>query len=270
MLIDWFTVGAQLVNFLILVWLLKHFLYKPVLKAIEDREKRIASELADADAKVAAAKKERDDFQAKNTDFDNQRSALLAKAVNDAAAESERLLGVARTQANDLRAKQASTLQGERTRLSVTMSRLAATEVVEIARKTLGDLATVSLEERIGEVFTRRLRELDAKSKETLWAALRNSSDHAVVSSRFDLGSIQRAAIQNAINEDFSADIHLRFETSPECICGIELTVGGQRVSWDIASYLSSLDRKVGEYLDSHAPTEAAVPDIHLPAAATA
>jgi F-type H+-transporting ATPase subunit b len=44
MLIDWFTVAAQIVNFLILVWLLKHFLYKPILDAIDAREKRIAAE----------------------------------------------------------------------------------------------------------------------------------------------------------------------------------------------------------------------------------
>jgi F-type H+-transporting ATPase subunit b len=257
MLIDWFTVGAQLVNFLILVWLLKRFLYKPVLSAIEVREKRIAAELADADAKKAAALKEQGDFQAKNKAFDEERSALLAKAVSDANAENERLLGVARTQAGEIRAKEEASLQGERARLGGTISRLAAQEVVEIARRTLGDLATVSLEERIGEVFTRRLRDLDAKSKETLAAALRNSSEHAVVSSRFDLGGTQRAAIQNALNEDFSADIHLRFETSPEGICGIELTVGGQRVAWDIADYLSSLDRKVGEYLDAQAPAAA-------------
>ena len=55
MLIDWFTVGAQALNFLILVWLLKRFLYKPILHAIDEREKRIAKELADADAKKAEA-----------------------------------------------------------------------------------------------------------------------------------------------------------------------------------------------------------------------
>ena len=55
MLIDWFTVGAQIVNFLILVWLLKRFLYKPILDAIDAREKRIAAELADADTKKAEA-----------------------------------------------------------------------------------------------------------------------------------------------------------------------------------------------------------------------
>ena len=49
MLIDWFTVGAQAVNFLILVWLLRRFLYQPILRAIDTREQRIAAELAGAD-----------------------------------------------------------------------------------------------------------------------------------------------------------------------------------------------------------------------------
>ena len=79
MLIDWFTVGAQALNFLILVWLLKRFLYEPILRAIDAREKRIATELADADAKKAEAQKERDEFQQKNGEFDRQRAALLSR-----------------------------------------------------------------------------------------------------------------------------------------------------------------------------------------------
>ena len=35
MLIDWFTVAAQVVNFLVLMWLLKRFLYKPIVYAID-------------------------------------------------------------------------------------------------------------------------------------------------------------------------------------------------------------------------------------------
>ena len=80
MLIDWFTVVAQAFNFLILVWLLKRFLYKPIIDAIDAREKRIAAELADADAKKAEANKERDEFQHKNEEFDQQRDNLLNKA----------------------------------------------------------------------------------------------------------------------------------------------------------------------------------------------
>ena len=249
MLIDWFTVGAQVLNFLILVWLLKHFLYKPILKAIDAREKRIASELADADAKKSEAQKERDDFQNKNKVFDQQRSALLAKAADEAKVERERLLDEAHKDADTLRAVQAAVLRNDQKRLGSAITNLAKQEVFGIARKTLADLATVSLEERMGEVFTRRLREMEGKAKALLGAALKSSSEPAVVRSTFDLGAAQRAAIQNALNETFSAEIHIRFETSPDLISGIELTTNGQKVAWSIADYLASLGKGVDELL---------------------
>src|SRR5450432_376915 len=105
MLIDWFTVGAQALNFLMLVWLLRRFLYKPILNAIDAREKRIAAELADAAAKKAEAKKERDDFQQKNEEFDQQRATLLSKAMDEAKADRGRLLDEARKAADALSAK---------------------------------------------------------------------------------------------------------------------------------------------------------------------
>ena len=249
MLIDWFTVGAQIVNFLILVWLLKHFLYKPILNAIDAREKRIAAELADADAKKTEAQKERDDFQNRNKVFDEQRSALLSKAADEAKVERERLLDEARKAAESLRAAQATTLRNDQKRLGSAITNLAKQEVFGIARKTLADLATVSLEERMGEVFTRRLREMDGKSKGLLGAALKSSSEPAVVRSTFDLGAAQRAAVQNALNETFSAEIRIRFETSPDLISGIELTTNGQKVAWSIADYLDSLGQGVDELL---------------------
>ena len=79
MLIDWFTVGAQALNFLILVWLIKRFLYKPILHAIDAREKGIAKELAEAEVNQAEARKERDECQHKNEELDQQRAALLSK-----------------------------------------------------------------------------------------------------------------------------------------------------------------------------------------------
>ena len=249
MLIDWFTVGAQVLNFLILVWLLKHFLYKPILNAIDAREKRIAAELADANAKKTEAQKERDDFQNKNKALDEQRSALLSKAEDEAKAERERLLDEARKAADSLRAAQTAALRNDQKRLGSEITRLAKDEVFGIARKTLADLATVSLEERMGEVFTRRLREMDGKAKELLGAALKSSSEPAVVRSAFDLGAEQRAAIQNALNETFSAEIRVRFETSPDLISGIELTTNGQKVAWSIADYLASLEKDVDELL---------------------
>jgi len=256
MLIDWFTVAAQMLNFLILVWLLKRFLYQPILNAIDAREKRIAAELADAAAKKTEAEKERDDFQNKNKAFDEQRSALLAKATDEAKAERERLLDEARKAADSLRAAQASALHNDQVKLGSEITRLATEQVFEIARKTLSDLATVSLEERIGEVFTRRLREMNGKAKQELGDALKTSPDASVVRSAFDLRAEQKAAIQNALNETFSSEIRIRFETSQAQVCGIELTANGQKISWSIADYLKALDQKVGALLDAQSVPE--------------
>src|SRR5208283_6044207 len=245
MLIDWFTVGAQALNFLILVWLMRRFLYKPILRAIDAREKKIATELADADAKKAEAKKERDEFQHKSEEFDQQRAALLSKATDEAKAERQRLLDEARKAADVLAAKRREALGNEARSLNKAVSRRAQQEVFGIARKALTDLATTSLEERMGAVFTRRLREMDGKVKELLGAALKTSSEPAVVRSTFDVGAGQKAAIQNALNETFSAAIRVRFETSPDLISGIELTANGQKVAWSIADYLASLEKGV-------------------------
>jgi F-type H+-transporting ATPase subunit b len=257
MLIDWFTVAAQLLNFLILVGLLSHFLYKPIRNAIDTREKRIAAELADADKKKAEADREHADFQNRNKVFDEQRAAMLAKVVAEAAVQRERLLNEAHQAADDYSERQASSLRNDRIRLSGEIARLVKTEVFAIARKTLGDLATVSLEERIGEVFTRRLREMDAKAKRALGAALETSSEPALVRSTFCMPLEQRSAVQNALNETFSAVIRVRFETAPDSISGIEIVVGGQKLAWSIDDYLNALEQKLGLLLNAPPQTEA-------------
>jgi len=249
MLIDWFTVAAQALNFLILVGLMRRFLYRPILNAIDAREKLIAGELADAAAKKAEAQKEHDEFQKKNEVFDQQRAALLAKAADEAKAARERLLEEARKAADALSAKRQESLINDANNLNQAISHLTQKEVFAITRKALMDLATTSLEERTGEVFTRRLRDLDGPAKLVLGEALKKNSEPALIHSAFDLPAEQRAVIQNALNETFSADIHLRFETAPDLVGGIELSANGQKVGWSIADYLGSLEKGVGELL---------------------
>lgn len=256
MLIDWFTVGAQALNFAVLVWLMKRFLYKPILHAIDAREKRITGELADAAAKKAEAQKEREEFQRKNEEFDQQRAALVSKATNEANAERLRLLDDARRAADALSAKRQEALRSHVHHLNQAIARRTQHEVFAIARKVLTDLATTSLEERMGEVFTRRLREMDGQTKEGLANALRTASAPAIVRSAFDVPVEQRSTIQNALNEAFSADIHVRFETAPDLVSGIELTTNGHKVAWSIADYLASLEKGVGELLDKPVTSE--------------
>jgi F-type H+-transporting ATPase subunit b len=249
MLIDWFTVGAQALNFLILVWLMKRYLYHPVLNAIDAREKRIAAQIADAEAKETAASKERDDFKNKNDEFDKQRDDLLAKVTDEAKAERHKLLEEARSAADAMSAKREESLQNEARNLTQAITQRTQQEVFAIARKTLVDLANSDLEERVVAVFTRRLRELDGEEKEKLAAAIQSSSEPVVLRSAFELPPEQQANIQKAINESFSADVQLKFEVAPEIVSGIELNASGQKLAWSISEYLTSLQTGVGELL---------------------
>lgn len=250
MLIDWFTVGAQALNFLILIWLMKRFLYRPILHAIDEREKRVAAELSDADAKKAEAQKERDEFLRKNEEFDRQRAELITQATNEAKAERQRLIDEARKAADTLSVKRLETLRNDTHNLNLAIRLRTQQEVFAIVRKALTDLATTSLEERLGEVFTRRLRELDGQAKQGIAQVLETAVAPAVVRSAFELPAEQCAAIRNALNETFSAEIQVRFETAPNVISGIELSANGWKVAWSIDDYLAGLEKSVCELVN--------------------
>lgn len=249
MLIDWFTVIAQAVNFLLLVWLMKRFLYQPILKALDAREKRIAAELADADAKRTEASEEREDFRRKNDELDRQRAQLLSDAASEAAAERRRLLDEARNDAEALRAKLQESLSGEYQSLHDEIARRTRAEVFAMARKTLGDLSEISLEERMAEVFIRRLGGLSAEAKEKLVPALKSPGAAILLRSAFDLAPALRSMIESAVRAALAADGPIRFEVVPDLVSGIELVMEGRKIAWSISDYLSSLERDVNELL---------------------
>ncbi len=257
MLIDWFTVVAQVINFLILLWLMKRFLYKPILNAIAAREAQVAAELANAAAQKAEAQKEHAEFNHKNEVFDQQRAELLRTATDEAQAERQRLLADARQAVVALRAKQQESLRNEERNLQQAISRRTQQEVLAITRQALTDLAGATLEERMGAVFTRRLHALDGPAKAGLAEALKSASDPALVRSAFDLPAAQRTMIQSALNETFAAEIPIRFETAPALISGIELTTNGQKVAWSLADYLGSLAKGVDALRQAQEKAEA-------------
>lgn len=247
MLIDWFTVGAQVVNFLVLVWLMKRFLYRPILDAIDAREKRIADAIADADRTTADATQERERFEDRNEALDQQRAALMAQAEEQAHAARHRILDEARQAADALGAKRMEMLRRDVHTLSETLGRRTQQEVLAIARQALADLASASLEAQMTEAFTRRLRAMSGEAKGGLAVGLQSTSEPATVRSAFEMPDQQRAQIRRALNETFSAEVRVHFETDPAVVGGIELTTNGHKVAWSIAEYLVSLDRAVGD-----------------------
>jgi len=259
MLIDWFTVMAQAVNFVILIWLLKRFLYRPILSAIDAREQRIAAELADADSKRAEAQKERDQFEKKNQEFEQQRAALLNQATGEAKTARARLLDQARQAAEAMRARQEEALRIEQQSLSEALSHRAREEVFAIARKALADLAGVTLEERMTAVFLHRLRGLDEAGIAGMKSTLEASSRPLLVRTAFILTSAQRAAIETAVRDTLGTETPVQFATAPDLVSGIEISTNGQKLAWSIADYLTSLGKGVDELLKSQSKPTAKV-----------
>ena len=272
MLIDWFTVAAQAVNFLVLVWLLQHFLYKPILAAIDARENKIAAALTAAAARQAEAQKSRDEMTAKLKAFDAERAARLAQAKLEVQQEREQLLDAARHEAADLIAQQRGALRTDAASIGDRMARLATAEVFSIAGKAFNELASADIEERLGAVLTQRLLQLNKEAKAAFRAALEQSAMSAVVRSRVAMRDAEKAALSKAVNETFSADVHLEFKTVPAGDYGIDLSAGGQRLAWGIAQYLKEFQEKAQALMMQSpalvkAPSPAAVATVAAPPA---
>ncbi|MFB9869699.1 F0F1 ATP synthase subunit delta [Vreelandella sulfidaeris] len=243
MLIDWFTVGAQVLNFIILVWLMKRFLYQPVLNAIAAREQKIAAALADAADTKAEAHKQKSEFEQKNLAFEQQRADLLQQATDSATAEGERLRTEAALVADKANAARAKALSTDTQHLHAEIIRHTQQQAFDIARRVLSDLANTSLEQRASDVFIQRLQNADGETLASLSKALTDASEStpALLRSAFILPASQQSAIQTALEDKLGHSIVLRFETSPDLIAGIEISAQGQKLAWSIADYLSAL-----------------------------
>ena len=247
MQINWFTVIAQILNFLVLVWLLKRFLYKPILNAIDEREKKIESQLKDADNRESKAKKEQDEFKKKNDEFDQEKKERMDKAVVETNAERDRLMEIARNEAAELRVKLQKSLSEMQENLNHDIAQKTQQEVFAIARKTLADLASQSLEEQSTSLFIKRITELKKDEKQEFIKAFKSESNPVLIGSAFDLPKKQQTEIQKAITAILGTETHFQFKTTPEIISGIELTSNGYKVAWSISEYLNSLQKNISE-----------------------
>ena len=260
MLIDWFTVIAQVINFLILVWLLKRFLYRPILNAIDAREKRIAAKISDADAKETEAQKQREEYQQKNEVFDQQRNAHMNEVLEAAKTERAQLLDAARQESDDLRGRLEQALRNEQHSLNEELSRRAREEVFAITRKTLSDLAGTSLEQRMTEIFIDRLRALNTAQITELKSAFKISSDALRVRTAFKLSAPQRAVIETVIAEITGKQKPVEFIIVPDLVSGIEISCNGRKIAWSIADYLGSMAKSVDDLLKNKSETGGAAP----------
>lgn len=249
MLIDGFTLVAQIVNFLILVWLLKRFLYKPVLNAIDQREKHIAQQIEDADTRKSEAEKELAAYQLMNEEFKNQRQKLLNKAVTEVDAERIRLMDELHLEVENLRLDYLETLRREQQTFGSEITQLTQKQVFDIARKALRDLASVSLEEQIAKAFLNKLETITQEERKQMVAGFMSTRNPVIIRSSSHLSPDLQSQIKLKIKEVYQVELTILFETTPRLVSGITLIFGGLKIMWSIDEYLNELKNNLTELI---------------------
>ena len=247
MQINWFTVIAQILNFVVLVWLMKRYLYKPILNAIDEREKKIGDQLADAKTKKAEAKSEQEEFNKKNQVFDRQKKEMMDKAVAETNEQRQKLLEEAKNDAAVLQAKLEKTSKEMQEDLNHKIAQKTRQEVFVITRKALADLAGLSFEEQSVNIFIKRLNALKDAEKEQFIKAFKSDTNAVLVRSAFKLVDKQQTEIKNAASKILGEKTHFEFKTAPEIIGGIEISTKGYKLAWSISEYVNSFEKSIAE-----------------------
>ncbi len=251
MQIDWLTVIAQIVNFLILVWLLKHFLYQPVINAMDARERRIAERLQKAEVREQTAVDTMQDYLTKIGILDRDRDAIVKKARDAAAAERQKLLRLARSEVAEKRKHWRHQVEAEKQDFLRSLKQQAAASIQIIARHALADLADSELEEQIIQSFIQQLKSLDSESRRAMVVA----GEPVRIATAFELNPSKRGRLTRTLHKNIGPDIEVVYSVSPDLLCGVELTVSGSRVSWTLADYLQELEQRVQDKLEVNSGT---------------
>ncbi|MCL4859863.1 MAG: hypothetical protein KJZ93_10680 [Caldilineaceae bacterium] len=250
MLIDWFTIAAQIVNFLVLVFLLQRFLYGPIIKVMDEREQRIFARLKEAEQREAAAEEEAQQYRDERAELAERRRQLLAAAEEDAEAQRKEMLQAARDEVDTLRRQWRTAVEQEKDRFLTELRRRATHQVYTVARRALADLSDAELEQQMVRVFVRRLRDLDEAGRRALRPVASTGQRGLVVYSAFPLSERDCEEVLNTLHELTGAQPSVSFETEAGMVSGLELRSESHSVAWNLAHYLKRLEDDITHLIE--------------------
>ena len=241
--IDWFVFFAQIVNFLILLALLKRFLYGRIIGAMDAREAKIAATFAEAEQAREKAREDAATYAQCLRDQERTSTELTNRARADADAYRRELMDQVRTEIDLIQTRWVETLCSERANLFHELRRLTGAEVYAIARQVLNELADVALEERIAQVLAARIETLDREEREKI-QSLTAAGKPIRILSAFSLSPEARTRLDQAIHRSLGLNLDGAYETNDDVLSGCELRIDGYKVAWSVKDYLDVLEEK--------------------------
>ena len=244
MSIDWLTVGAQIINFLVLVWLLQRFLYGPITHAMEAREQRIKQQLDDAAASKRNAEAEASKLKAEHGDLAARREEMISAMRSEVETLRREIEERMRQEMDERRDTWSREIEEEREAFVTDLRRHSTEHFFALAREALGGLASKSLNDAIAEGFGDRLPELDEERLGKIRAAARHGDKSAIVESSFVISPAVKRRITGVVHELISPNLEVDYVTDDKQICGVRLRIDGQTVAWSLDSYLDRLEQR--------------------------
>lgn len=238
MTIDWWTFALQAINFLILAWLLRRFLYQPVRQVIAKREALSAEAARNLEEDRKAAQAAQAEFEAKTAQAARTRRQLKEEVLAETAADRERIVAEARTEAVQITDAARSAVAEERRRAVADLK----DEVLDLAADMAGKLLARTAEHIDDGPFLKELEDRVGQFDET--ELQRGSagggigSQQPIIVSARPLGKAAREGWQKRISKLLASNGPVRFETDPDLIAGAELHLGSTIVRSTWASQL--------------------------------
>lgn len=247
MSIDWITVAAQIANFLVLVWLLKRFLYQPILDGIDAREVQIADRMKEAGEAKAAANAAQTDYQKKLRTLELDRAALSESIRKQAEEQRDAMVDQARkTIAQDAALREAQQTEDAR-KYTISLQQAGGAALLSLCRKALDDLADETLETRMAGRLLAHITPMLPELKQAAGEAM-----NAVVLSRDPLPTDAKKLVSSQLGSAFDG-INITFDTDPAQSPGLVLRIGGAQVGWTVDTYIEGLQQAMNAQLDKGA-----------------
>ncbi len=243
MIIDLFTVIAQVINFLVLVLLLKKFLFNKIISIMDERENQIKEQLANAEQQEKKAQDEVKKQQEIREKLELEWDHNLAEIKKDLQVKQTGMIQKARKEVDEAEKNWRDSLEKQRSSFLRELKHLSCEQVCEISKKVLKDLANERLERALIDSFLNQLESMQKDDKNR--TKLSEQADGLEVWTAFQVDKDSKALLIEKINHIFNKKIKLIFKESDRLICGIELRSDGGKIAWSMESYLDSLESKL-------------------------
>jgi F-type H+-transporting ATPase subunit b len=238
-LIDWFTVLAQIINFLILILLLRRFLYGPIMKAMEERKRRIAAAMEQAKKAEEEAKQLSTELLQEKESLFKAKETLMFEARKEVEAWKEKTLKDIKLEVEKLRQSWMDRLNQDKAVFFQKLKNQVAGHVMHIGEKVLQDLANERLEKQVISVF---LQKVEAQ-KDHL--ELGRAQGKVRVQSGFELDPEHSGNLRQKLEKWLPKAQTVEFDVARDFGIGIQLQVGDRKVEWNLADYLEGLEKEI-------------------------